>query len=78
MTHDERSRKRVAGDRELFAIRRAERKMAADEHDLARGLDAFKQDLEHAEHTIEAELRAEHSGHDPERPVSWRAGSPDG
>lgn len=60
-------------DRELFAIRREEREMAAEERALERGLESMA-DREHAaERDIEAEWRNEYWSHDPLRPPAWRA-----
>jgi hypothetical protein len=61
-------------NREHFALRRAEQRMTAVEHELEADLDAFKAHLTDAEKTIEAEVREQHRGHPPERPLSWRAG----
>ena len=47
--------------------------MVAVEHELERELEVFKVSLADSEHRIEAELRAEHSGHDPVRQLSWQA-----
>ena len=46
--------------------------MVAVEHELERELDVFTVSLADSEHRIEAGLRAEHSGHDPERRLSWQ------
>jgi hypothetical protein len=60
-------------NRERFALRRAEQRMTAVEHELAEDLDVFKAHLADAEKTIEAEVREQHWGLPPERPLSWRA-----
>jgi hypothetical protein len=61
-----------AEHRARFALRRAERNLTADERDAGRALDAFTEDLAEVEQTVAAELRKEHWGRDPERPVAWR------
>ena len=48
--------------------------MEAEERVLESELDVFEDDVQRAEHEIEAELRKEHFGRDPERPLSWKAG----
>jgi hypothetical protein len=52
---------------------RAIARMAAVEHELEQDLDAFSVQLADSELGIEAALRVEHSGHDPQRPLSWRS-----
>lgn len=47
--------------------------MEAGEHDLAREMSALEKDEEQAKLGIEAELRAEHAGLEPERPPAWRS-----
>ena len=47
--------------------------MVAVEHELERELDVFTVSLADSEHRIEAAFRVEHSGHDPERRLSWQA-----
>ena len=64
---------RNATNTEGFGMRKAVERMAAVEHELERELDAFSVTLAASEHEIEAALRVEHSGHEPERPLSWRA-----
>lgn len=69
---DERALLRDEEDRELFAIRREEHEMAAEERALERKLESLA-DREHAaERDIEAEWRTEHWGRDPGRPPAWR------
>ena len=69
--HDEHAAQRDARDRELFAIRREERDMEVEERVLERELADFEGDLADAELEIEQELRREHFGHEPERPLAW-------
>ena len=64
--------------RDEFALRRAERRMAAQERELEREMEVLEQDEERAERDIEDELRREHMGHDPERPPAWRKPTGDG
>ena len=68
----ERSRLKDRTNSERFALRRAERRMAASVHEMNGELRAFSARLERVELTLEAEFRVEHWGHEPERPVSWR------
>ena len=60
-------------NREEFAIRRAERELTAEEHQLEQELKDFEQAEERAKREIEEEWRKEHSGHDPERPPDWKS-----
>ena len=46
--------------------------MARDARRLEGKLDRLAADLEEAERASERELRKEHWGHEPERPVAWR------
>jgi hypothetical protein len=64
---------REATNTERFEMRKAVERMVAVEHHLERELDAFSVRLADSEHGIEAALRVEHSGHDPQRPLSWRS-----
>ena len=73
MTDNARSSLRDKTNRERFGLRKAEARMVAVEHELERELDVFKVSLADSEHRIEAAFRAEHSGHDPERRLSWQA-----
>ncbi len=59
MDRDERAQARDVEDRQLLAIRRLEREMTNDEHDLERRLDHFAETIEHAERTIDADRRVE-------------------
>ena len=71
MTDNARSSLRDNTNRERFGLpRRSED--GAVEHELKRELDVFKVRLADSEHRLEAGFRAEHSGHDPERRLSWR------
>lgn len=68
----ERARRRAEEDRDLFAIRREERAMAATERELERRLDAEASEEREVERKIEAEWRVEDWGQDPPRPPAWR------
>ncbi len=70
---DEEARRHDAENREQFAIRKEEQELAAEERELERELAAFETSKERAKLDIEAEWRAEHAGHEPERPPAWRA-----
>jgi hypothetical protein len=59
-------------DRERYAIRRAERRMEREARRMERELAAFDADENRAQAAIEAEWRAEHFGHGPDRPPAWR------
>jgi hypothetical protein len=65
-------------DRELFAIRRQEERMEVVQREMEDDLDKLDEDEHRAERSIEAELRKEHWGHGPERPLSWRSDTGDG
>jgi hypothetical protein len=71
MNGNDRSRLRDENNRERFALRRAERRMDAGAKALEHELEAFGAHLEQVELRIEANVREEHWGHDPERPLSW-------
>jgi len=71
MHHDDRSKQHDAQNRELFAIRRTARRLAAEERELERTLRAFGDHIERVEACIEAEMRKEHWGHEPPRPLAW-------
>jgi hypothetical protein len=58
--------------REYYAIRRTERRMAREARRLQRELREFDEDEAAAEHAIEREWRGEHFGHEPDRPPAWR------
>ncbi len=67
-------------NRAEFAIRKEEREMAAEEEELEHEMKEFEEEEARAKRRIEAELRAEHHGHQPERPIAWgdgEAGSED-
>ena len=68
----ERARLRDEEDRELYAIRRVERKLERGARDLTDGLDALAKQESENEAAIEREWQTEGWGHDPERPPSWR------
>jgi hypothetical protein len=72
MEHDDRSTQHDAQNRELFATRRMTRRLAAEERELERKLDAFDDRIHRVEEGIEAELRTEHWGHEPPRPLAWQ------
>jgi hypothetical protein len=59
-------------DRDRFAIRREERRMAREARRLARALEAFDASEAQAERSIEVEWRTEHHGREPDRPPAWR------
>jgi hypothetical protein len=65
-------------DRALFAIRRRERRLAAEHALLERRLRDFEERLHRTELGLEAQWRRQHWGRDPERPPAWRtqAGRP--
>jgi hypothetical protein len=75
MTTDEHAKRRNEEQHELFAIRRGEAVMAAKEHELEEALEAFDAEVTKAEQTIDADLREEHWGHEPERLPFWRRGA---
>jgi len=54
-----------------FAIRREERAMTGEQRRLTRELADLREDEEQTKHAIEAELRHEHWGKDPERLLAW-------
>jgi hypothetical protein len=60
-------------DRALFAIRRSERRLAAEHALLERRLKAFEDRLQRTELGLEAQWRRQHWGRDPERPPAWRS-----
>lgn len=64
---------RDEANRNEHAIRRQEHDLEAGQRDLERRLAAFDEAETKAKLSIESEWRSEHSGHDPERPPSWRA-----
>jgi hypothetical protein len=76
MTDNALAKVRDTAARERYGLRRAERRMTAEEAELERILDAFKVDLTDSEHRLEAGYRRQHSGRDPESPFSWVAAGP--
>ena len=66
------ARLRDERDRQLFAMRREEKRLAREEVDLELELDDLAKRESDAKHEIEEEWRREHWGHDPERPPAWR------
>jgi predicted phage-related endonuclease len=74
MNDEELTRLRVATQRELAEIRKAEQRMAAGEHELEHELERFEDDIKGAEETIDLYLRQENWGREPEHPPYWRTG----
>jgi hypothetical protein len=60
-------------DRALFAIRRRERRLAAEHALLERRLEDFEGRLQRTERGLEAQWRRQHWGREPERPPAWRS-----
>ncbi len=58
-------------NRSEFAISRRLRAMAAEEREMERAMREFEEDADQAKRLIKAELRTEHWGRDPARPVAW-------
>ena len=73
LIHKTRTRLRNETNAERLGMRQAVARMTAVEHELTRRLDAFSVTLADSEKQLEATFRVEHSGQDPERPLSWRA-----
>ena len=71
MNDNERSRLHGTANSEGFALRRAQRRMAAGEKALERELEDFGEHLDQVEQQVEAEVREGHWGSEPERPLSW-------
>jgi hypothetical protein len=69
---DEEARLRAQEHHAEFAIRREELAMKQQERRLAHELQTLAADEERAEVEIEAEIRVEHWGHEPERPLTWK------
>jgi hypothetical protein len=59
---------------EELAIGKEERDMAHQERELEREMRQLEDAEEAAEKEIEEELRREHWGHEPERPLRWPNG----
>ncbi len=72
---DEMARLRNEEHQLEFAVRKSAREMDAVERALERRLHEFEHDEAETKRSIEAELRREHQGREPERPPSWRTGS---
>lgn len=70
---DKLARARAEADRVRFDLRRRQYTAESTARSMGKRLEAFEADIEAAKHAIEEELRAEHFGHDPDRPVAWRA-----
>jgi hypothetical protein len=68
---DKQDRSRGNQVSEELAIAKAERHMAHEERELEREMREFEDAEEAAEKEIEEELRREHWGHEPERPLRW-------
>ena len=71
MDDPERARLRDEEDRELYAIRRAERELERRARELTDELEEFHEHEDEAEIAIEREWRKESWGHDPEREPAW-------
>jgi hypothetical protein len=76
MNGNDRSRLRDEENRERFALRRAEQRMAAGAKALEQEVEVFGEHLERVELRIEADAREEHWGREPERPLSWTGNPP--
>ena len=72
MYDSELARLRDEEDRELYAIRRAERALERGVRELAGGLDTLAKHESENETAIEREWQAECWGRDPERAPGWR------
>jgi hypothetical protein len=70
---DERTRLRVAEHRCRRELERADRRMAATERALQAKLEALDGEIHLAETTIDAYLRLQHWGREPEHPPKWTA-----
>jgi hypothetical protein len=70
---DELARARAEADRARFDLRRGQYTAESTARSMGKRLEAFEGVIEAVKHAIEEELRAEHFGHDPDRPVAWRA-----
>ncbi len=70
---DERDKDRLRGAEvgEELAIGKQERRLADEERELAREMKELEQADDGVQKNIRDELRREHWGHDPERPVRW-------
>ncbi len=73
---DEQAKLHDEENRAEFAIRREEAAMADDERRLEREMEDYDKREEEAKRHIEAELRKEHWGHEPERRPSWEEEQP--
>jgi hypothetical protein len=69
---DECTRLRVLRRERSRELELAERRMAAQERALESRLGELDGDIKRAKNAIDADLRAEHWGREPERPPSWR------
>lgn len=74
MDDPDRARRLDEENRERFAIRKEEGRMAAEERELEEELEDLGEDLEEAEDKLDRELREEHWGHEPEHPPAWHDG----
>ncbi len=68
---DELARLQDEENRDEFAIRKAEQRMASEEQEMEREMKDFEEEEERSERQIEEELRQEHWGHEPERRPAW-------
>lgn len=73
---EEQARRRDEENREELAIARGERQLAAGERELERELEQFDAAENRTKAQIEHEWRAEHLGHEPQRPPAWRPAPP--
>lgn len=69
--HADTDRSRAERVGQELAIRKQQRRLAGEERDLERHEQKLKDAEEHAKAQIEEELRKEHWGQEPERPLSW-------
>ena len=74
---DEQAKLHDQENRADFAIRREEAAMDVEARRLEQQMKEFEQEEAQAKRDIEAELRKEHWGHDPERRLSWEEQSQD-
>jgi hypothetical protein len=73
MTAHDRSIAHDAANRELFALRRAERYAAAEVYELERRLGTFERHVEAVKELLVVEFRQEHWGREPPRRLAQRA-----
>jgi hypothetical protein len=68
---DKLDRLRASEVGEELAIGKEERRMAHEERELEREMREFEDAEEGVQKEVGEELRREHWGHDPERPLRW-------